>query len=108
MRNDRLLLEDILASIDEVIGTLPTNRERFLSDKLVPSHVLRHLMIIGEACWRISDDTKSARPDVPWRRIAAMRHVIVHDCFRVNWDRVYDTARLAVPELRPAIVELLG
>lgn len=91
-----------------MIGTLPTNRERSLSDKLVQSHVLRHLRIIGEACWRISDHTKSARPDVPRRRIAAVRHVIVHDHFRVNWDRVHAAARLAVPELRPAIVELLG
>lgn len=107
MRHDRLLLEDILASIDEVAATLPASRDAFLADKLVQSHVLRHVMIIGEACWRLGDDTKALRPQVPWRRIASMRHVLVHDYFRVNWAIVFETAVTAVPELRPHIVALL-
>lgn len=107
MRHDRLLLEDILASIDEIAGTLPASRDAFLVDKFVQSHVYRHVMIIGEACWRLDGATKALRPEVPWRRIASMRHVLVHDYFRVNWSLVFDTAATAVPELRPHIVELL-
>ena len=49
MRPNKLLLADMLASICEVIDTAPATRAEFDANKLVQSHVLRHLQIIGEA-----------------------------------------------------------
>ncbi len=48
MRPDRLLLQDILEAIDEVIETTPSDKTRFDSDKLVRSHLIRNIQIIGE------------------------------------------------------------
>lgn len=103
MRPDRLLLLDILESIAEVLETTPPTQVQFDSNKLVGSHILRHIQIIGEASWRLSKPLKDQHPEVPWKQIAGMRHVLVHDYFEVNWKRVYETARDHVPALKPRI-----
>ena len=36
-----------------------------------------------------------------------MRHIMVHDYFRVDWDIVYQTARVDVPALKPQIEAML-
>ena len=108
MRNDRALLQDILEAINEVMENTPSTQEAFDADKFVRSHLLRHIQIIGEASWRLSDSLKDQNPKVPWKGIAGMRHVLVHDYFEVNWTRVYETARDHVPALKPMIQEILS
>lgn len=108
MRPDRLLLQDALDSIAEVLANTPPDQCDFDSNKLLQSHLLRHIQIIGEACWRLSQPLKDQHPDVPWRSIAGMRHVLMHDYFQVNWQRVYETARNHVPLLKPQIEAMIG
>ena len=107
MRPDRLLLQDMLDAVNEVLDTTPSIQADFDSNKLIRSHVLRHLQIIGEAAWRVSGTLKDQHPEVPWKLIAAMRHILVHNYFEVNWNRVYDAARTHVPILKPQIVALV-
>ena len=107
MRNDRSLLQDILEAINEVMENTPLTQEAFDADKFVRSHLLRHIQIIGEASWRLSDPLKDRNPKVSWKSIAGMRHVLVHDYFEVNWTRVYETARDHVPALKPMIEKIL-
>jgi uncharacterized protein with HEPN domain len=108
MRPDRLLLHDVLDSIQEIITTAPPTRAMFDANKLVQSHLVRHIQIIGEAAWRLSDALKQANPQVPWRIIAGMRHAIVHDYFQINWDEVYSTAVRDVPPLKAQIEAIIA
>ena len=103
MRPDRLLLQDILEAISEVIDTTPASRIEFDGNKLVRSHIVRNIQIIGEAVSRLSQPLKVHHPFVPWRLIAGMRHVIVHDYFQIDWNEVYSAARRDVPPLKPLI-----
>jgi hypothetical protein len=57
VRNDRLRLQDILASIAEIADSLPPSQADFDANKFVQSHILRHIQIIGEAAWRVSEAT---------------------------------------------------
>ena len=108
MRRDSLLLQDILESAVEVISTTPATKTEFDANKFVQSHLLRHIQIIGEACWRVSKPLKEKYPQVPWAQIAGMRHVLVHDYYEVNWNIVYKTAREHVPALKPQIEQILA
>ena len=68
MRSDHLLLRDILEPIAELGRYLPPDRSAFDSNPLLQSHIHRHVMIIGEAAYRLSMVTTKA-PDAPWRRV---------------------------------------
>ena len=107
MRSDHLLLRDILEPIAELGRYLPPDRSAFDSNPLLQSHVHRHVMIIGEAACRLSKATKAEAPDVPWRRIEGMRHILVHGYFKVDWNEIYTTAHKDVPALKPQIEYLL-
>lgn len=58
MRPDRLLLQDFLEAIGEVLDTTPRTRTEFDANKLVRSHLLRNIQIIGEAAIRLSKPLK--------------------------------------------------
>ena len=50
---------------------------------------LRKLEIIGQAVKKLSEDTRSRRPEIPWRQIAGMRDKVIHDYFGVNLEIVW-------------------
>jgi uncharacterized protein with HEPN domain len=41
--------------------------------------VVRNLEVFGEAAKRVSDRIRSQAPDVPWRKIAGLRDVLIQD-----------------------------
>jgi len=55
--------------------------------------------IIGEAARHVSDELKSKNPEIAWIDIVGMRNRLVHGYFSVDYDVVWDTATLYVPEL---------
>ncbi len=79
MRRDRQRLEDILEAIERIEKYASGGRESFDRDELVQTWIVHHLQIIGEAARGLSDEFRSAHPDVPWAQIAAMRNILVHD-----------------------------
>lgn len=40
---------------------------------------------------------RHANADIPWRQIIDMRNIRIHAYHGINWQRVYDTARIDVP-----------
>jgi uncharacterized protein with HEPN domain len=108
MRSDRLRLQDILDAIEIVARYLPTDRAAFDRDPPIQSHIYRHVMMIGEAAWKLSQRLKDQHPQVPWKQIEGMRHIMVHDYFKVDWDVVYATARFHIPALKSHIETILN
>jgi uncharacterized protein with HEPN domain len=70
--------------------------------------VIRQLEIIGEAVKRLSPELLGRCPDIPWRRIAGMRDVLIHDYMGVDLDAVWQVTQDNLPQLRGAVVELLS
>ena len=108
MRSDRLLLEDIRDAIKIIRRYTPAQRDLLDTDLPVQSLLLRYIQLIGEASWRLSESFKTANPQVPWRRIGAMRHVLVHDYFRVDLNQVWNVVTLHIPVLEPQIDAILA
>jgi len=61
-----------------------------------------HLQILGEAAAALSEETRQRMPDIPWRQIIGMRHILVHQYFAVDLDVVWQAAPNDAPELRAA------
>ncbi|OYY94177.1 MAG: hypothetical protein B7Y41_07570 [Hydrogenophilales bacterium 28-61-23] len=109
MRSDRLYLADILDAITLIEHWLSASDEdRFLGNELLQSAVLQKLATIGEAAARLSEETKRASQDVPWKEIIGFRNTAVHAYFSVDWRIVFVTAKDDLPALRFAVKRLLG
>ncbi len=68
MRTDDLLLQDMLDAIMEILENTPENRDAYNESKLLRSHLVRNIQIIGEAGSRISKNVRDASPSVPLAR----------------------------------------
>lgn len=73
--------------------------EAFLGDKLRFFAILKNIEIIGEAAYMLSTSFKEARPEIPWKSIINMRHILVHGYATVLPELLWDTATRDVPEL---------
>jgi uncharacterized protein with HEPN domain len=74
-------------------------RDAFFASQLIQDAVLRNLEVIGEAVQGLDDGSRSRAPDVPWRRIAGMRDVLIHEYFGVDLDVIWRVVEDEVPEL---------
>jgi uncharacterized protein with HEPN domain len=63
--------------------------------------------VIGEATKNLSEDLRAANPSIPWRQIAGMRDVLIHDYLKVNLSRVWRTVESDLPPLDAAVQRLL-
>jgi uncharacterized protein with HEPN domain len=92
MQRDLVYLQDILAAArlarEYVEGK---NRDEFLHDTQCQDATVRRLEIIGEAARRISDETRSRYPDLPWGEMIGMRNIMVHEYDLVDVTIVWDT-----------------
>jgi uncharacterized protein with HEPN domain len=70
--------------------------------------VVRNFEVIGEAVKRIPESMKEERPDIPWRRIAGLRDVLIHQYMRVDLEAVWAIVRDDLPEFKQAVAEILA
>lgn len=61
--------------------------------------VIRALEVMGEAAKQVPIEIRDQAPTVPWRNIAGMRDVLIHQYFGVNLKRVYATVKEEVPSI---------
>lgn len=55
--------------------------------------VLKSIEIIGEAASRVSDETRSLLPDLPWDQMVGIRNRLVHGYFDIDHERVWTTVK---------------
>lgn len=69
--------------------------------------VVRQLIILGEAARRISQEMRDAHPEVPGGDIVGMRNRLIHEYFRVDLGKVWDTIKNDLPRLIALIQPLV-
>lgn len=77
--------------------------QTFAASELHQSAVIRQLEVIGEAARAISDETKATNTAIPWSTIGGMRNILLHEYFRVDVTRVWETVRDDIPPLIAAL-----
>lgn len=108
MIGDVVYLRHIADAAEKIRVYAAVGFERFLKESHWHDAVIRQLEIIGEATKKLSDETRHQNPDVPWRRIAGMRDVLIHDYFRVDLAAVWEVTQKEVPFLARRVKDLMG
>ena len=71
----------------------------FESDQMLLFAVVRAVEVLGEAASKVSEDTRSACPEIPWAEITSMRNRLIHGYFDIDIDIVWNTASVELPAL---------
>jgi uncharacterized protein with HEPN domain len=80
----------------------------FIGSPMAQDAVIRNFEVIGEAVKRIPESLKEERPDIPWRRIAGLRDVLIHQYLRVDLEAVWAIVRDDLHEFKQAVAEILA
>jgi len=70
--------------------------------------VCRNLEIIGEASRKIGSEFRTANPEVPWRKMNALRNVLIHNYEGADPELVWAIVERDIPPLLEAVQRLVG
>jgi uncharacterized protein with HEPN domain len=100
MSHDKAYLHDIVESFERAMGYLGTlTVSQLAADQEKQDAIIRRIEIVGEATKRLSEDLRSANPQVPWREMAGMRDILIHGYDRVDVVRIHSAVTMRMPEL---------
>lgn len=107
-KDPKIFLKHILESI-EIIEQYSRDLTQgdFLKSDQLQDAIIRRLEIIGEVVRNIPEEFKNKHPDIPWRKAAGMRDVLIHGYFGVDVVLVWNVVQVNIPQLKKQIKSLL-
>ena len=69
--------------------------------------MIRNFEVIGEATKQLSMELRQQYPEIPWRRIAGFRDVLIHDYMGIDLDEVWDVVERNLPDLKGKVEVIL-
>lgn len=107
MNRDLVYLCHIRDAIEKIERYVAVGEAVFLTTTHWQDAVIRNLEIIGEATKRISADVKNDNSEIPWREIAGLRDVLIHDYMGVDLSVVWNVVVQDMPKLKSTVMRLL-
>jgi uncharacterized protein with HEPN domain len=107
MKDGSVYLRHIADALARIREYVPKDRHAFFGDTQCQDAVMRNLAVIGEAVKKLPASIRSQHPEVPWKDIAGMRDVLIHDYVSVDITLVGDTVQRDLPILGAAVTALL-
>jgi uncharacterized protein with HEPN domain len=108
MKGDRVYLRHLLDAIEKIEAYVVVGPDIFMATSHWQDAVIRQLEIIGEATKRLSQDLRAQHRKVPWRRIAGLRDVLIHDYMGVDLAAVWEITQKDLPPLKKQVQLILG
>ena len=101
-------LEHILIAIGNVQKFLEGKTfEDLCQDKILFYAVVKNIEIVGEAANNLTKEMQVQHPEVQWKDVISMRHVLVHDYYSIDARTAWQTAQENLPQLKEQIEKIL-
>ena len=105
---DKGRLEDIIEYSTNVTNLIEGySLEALIADKRTYYSVMKNIEVVGEAAYMLTKAFKNSHPEIPWKVVQGMRHVLVHDYANVVSATLYDTAVNDMQPLRQQVERYL-
>ncbi|MEM9888694.1 MAG: HepT-like ribonuclease domain-containing protein [Bacteroidota bacterium] len=101
-------LEHINEAIDKVLHfTDDMSYEDFFEDEVIQLAIIKLFEIIGEASYQLDNEYKAKNPHIEWSKMEGLRHILVHEYYRVDIEILWNTKELFLNDLGNKITDLL-
>lgn len=106
---DRVRIRHMIEAA-ETVGEFIAARQRqdLESDRMLLFALVRAIEIIGEAASQVSQETRAAEGQIPWKAVIGMRNRLIHAYFEIDADILWVAATAEVPALLPQLQALLA
>lgn len=68
--------------------------------------IIRRIEIIGEAVKNLTEDVRNEHPEVPWKKIAGMRDMLIHEYFGIDLELTWEVVQSDIPNLKKEILRI--
>jgi len=107
-KDPKIFLGHIIECIEEIEKNICEMSEvEFSESTMVQDAIVRRLEIVGEAVRNIPDSFRKKYPAIPWKKIAGLRDILIHEYFGVDMSLVWKIINKDIPKLKIQIINLL-
>ena len=101
-------LQHINEAIDKVLlFTKDISYEDFFEDEIKQLAIIKLFEIIGEASYQLEKAYKAENMHIEWAKMEGLRHILVHEYYRVDIEILWNTKEFFLHELGEKIAALL-
>ena len=100
-------LEHILDAIEKALEfTENISFDDYKANTLLRYGFVKCVEIVGEASYKLTKEFREQHPEIEWRDIISMRHILVHGYYQTKDNIIWDTVKNYFPQLKEQIQKL--
>jgi uncharacterized protein with HEPN domain len=100
MKDARAPIEAMLDALQRIERYSSGGEALFRSDAMTQDAIIKNLIVLGEAAKRLPATFRNQHAQIPWKRIAGLRDVLVHQFDGIRIDDVWDATQTPASQIK--------